>query len=65
MRIGKRGEVVAVKTRAARPANKLNAFVGVKMMLAKILANQKLRQVLHGSSTELRPCRRNRSDVEK
>src|SRR5690242_790685 len=65
MRIGKRGEVVVVKPGTARPAHKLNAFVDIKMILAEIFADQKLRKMLHNSSAELRPCGRNRGYVEK
>src|SRR5689334_3633749 len=65
MRIRKRGEVVAVESGAVLPADKLNPFVGVKMMLAEVLAYQKLRQVLHGASAELWSGRRNRSDIKK
>src|SRR5207245_3559889 len=65
MRIRKRGEVPAVESRAARPSNKLDAFIDVKMMFSKILAHQDLREMLHGSCAKLRPRGRNCGHVKQ
>ena len=65
MRVGECTEISAVESGTAQPANKLHAFVHVEVMAAIVLADQKLRQMPHGSGAELGPCRRDCGHVEQ
>ena len=55
VRVGKRCELVAVEP-AARPGNKLQTFVGVKVVLAEILADEELNGMAEAARAEAVRC---------